>query len=198
VVFSSSSSVYGQNPTLPKREDLPTSPISPYAVSKLAGENYSLAFFRVYGLETVCLRYFNVFGPRQRPESQYAAVIPRFLRWAAEGHPLLIYGDGTQSRDFTYVQNVVSANLLASRANGVAGSVFNIACGARYSLLDLVGVLERITGRTLAREHQAARLGDVRHSQADISAACAGLGFEVSVDFEEGLRRTWRAFTEES
>jgi UDP-glucose 4-epimerase len=136
-----------------------------------------------------------VFGPRQRPDSQYAAVIPRFLRWAAEGRPLVIYGDGTQSRDFTYVQNVVSANLLAARADGVAGSVFNVACGARYSLLDLVEALEQITGRPLPREVQAARIGDVKHSQADISAARSRLGFEVSVDFEEGLRRTWRAFS---
>ena len=194
VVFSSSSSVYGDNATLPKSEDLAAEPISPYAVSKLAGENYTRAFCRIFGIETVCLRYFNVFGPRQRPDSQYAAVIPRFLRWALERRPLAVYGDGLQSRDFTYVDNVVAANLLAARVAGVSGRVFNIACGTRYSLLDIVASLEKIVGHRLEREHREARRGDVRHSQADIAAAREALGFQVRVDFHEGLRRTWHAF----
>ncbi|RMD85396.1 MAG: SDR family oxidoreductase [Candidatus Dadabacteria bacterium] len=194
VVYSSSSSVYGDNPALPKREDLATSPISPYAVSKLAGEQYARVFYRVYGLETVCLRYFNVFGPRQRPDSPYAAVIPRFMRAALAGEPLVVFGDGRQSRDFTYVENVVRANLLAAQAPGVAGEVFNVACGRRITLLEIIETLERITGRRLERRHEAPRVGDVRHSEADVSAAAARLGYRVEVSFEEGLRRTWKAF----
>jgi len=194
VVFSSSSSVYGENPTLPKTEDLTPDPISPYAATKLAGECYARVFARVYGLDTVCLRYFNVFGPRQRPDSQYAAVIPLFMGWARDGKPLVIHGDGEQSRDFTYVDNVVRANLLAAEAHNVSGRVFNIACGTRYSLLDIVSALERVGGRKLERSHTDARVGDVRHSEADISAAADALGFEVTVGFDEGLARTWDAF----
>ena len=194
VVFSSSSSVYGDNPALPKHEGLTPSPISPYAVSKLAGEAYAHAFHHVYGLDTVCLRYFNVFGPRQRPDSPYAAVIPLFMGWAAEGRPLVINGDGEQSRDFTYVQNVVHANLAAARAEGAGGAVFNVACGERYSLLDIIAALEDITGRQLEREHREPRVGDVRHSEADVSAAEHALGYRVEVSFREGLERTWKAF----
>jgi nucleoside-diphosphate-sugar epimerase len=197
LVYSSSSSVYGENPALPKSEDLATAPISPYAVSKLAAESYTRVFARTYDLETVALRYFNVFGPRQRPDAAYAAVIPLFMRAALESLPLPINGDGEQSRDFTYVTNVVSANLLAATAPAKAsGRVYNIACGGRYSLLDIVAALERITGRKLEREHLAARPGDVRHSEASIDAARADLGYEVAVSFEEGLERTWQVFAE--
>ena len=195
-VYSSSSSVYGDDPVLPKTEGLATRPISPYATSKLGGENYTRVFSEVYGLETVCLRYFNVFGPRQRPDSPYAAVIPLFMRWARAGEPLRVYGDGTQSRDFTYVANVVRANLLAATVPDVTGRVFNIAGGQRYSLLDLIDALESVVGGPLERRHADPRPGDVRHSQADVSAAAAGLGYEVSVGLEEGLRRTWEAFTD--
>jgi len=194
LVFSSSSSVYGENPVLPKREDLATLPISPYAVSKLAGEAYTRVFARLYEIETVCLRYFNVFGPRQRPDSAYAAVIPRFMRWALDGKPLVVYGDGEQSRDFTYVANVVRANLLAARVPGVSGRVLNIACGERYSLLDIVRHLENAVGRKLEVEFEPARAGDVKHSEADISAARDALKYDVEVSFGDGLARTWQAF----
>jgi UDP-glucose 4-epimerase len=196
IVFSSSSSVYGENPILPKCEDLATLPVSPYAVSKLAAECYTRVFARLYDLETVCLRYFNVFGPRQRPDSAYAAVIPLFMKWALAGEPLVVYGDGHQSRDFTYVSNVVRANLLAATAPNVSGGVFNIACGTRYSLLDIVRSLEKAVGRSLRVNHQAARAGDVRHSEADVALARAALGYQVEVAFDEGLARTWTAFVE--
>jgi nucleoside-diphosphate-sugar epimerase len=194
VVYSSSSSVYGDNPTLPKHEDLATSPISPYAVTKLAAEHYTRVFARVYGLETVSLRYFNVFGPRQRADSPYAAVIPLFMQAARDRTPLPINGDGLQSRDFTYVTNVVSANLLAASAPGVSGRAFNVACGERYSLLDIVDALSAAVGRPLECQHLAARIGDVRHSQADVSAASRDLGYRVEVGFRDGLMRTWREF----
>jgi UDP-N-acetylglucosamine 4-epimerase len=194
LVYSSSSSVYGDNPTLPKHEALTTSPISPYAVSKLAGEAYARVFAKVYGLETVALRYFNVFGPRQRSDSAYAAVIPRFMRAALEGVPLPVNGDGLQSRDFTYVANVVRANLIAASASGVSGRVFNVACGERYSLLDIVDVLATVLGRPLRCEHGPARPGDVLHSHADIRAARESLGYRVEVGFREGMERTWLAF----
>jgi nucleoside-diphosphate-sugar epimerase len=194
VVYSSSSSVYGDNPALPKREDLATSPISPYAVSKLAGEAYSRVFASVYGLETVALRYFNVFGPRQRSDSPYAAVIPLFMQAAIDGRPLTIDGDGLQSRDFTFVSNVVAANLSAAEAPEVSGKVFNIACGGRHTLIDIVDALSKACGRRLECEHRPARAGDVRHSEADIGAAARDLGYSVGVGFDEGLERTWRAF----
>jgi len=197
VVFSSSSSVYGDSPALPKREEQPTIPISPYAASKLAAENYARVFARVYDLETVALRYFNVFGPRQRPDSQYAAVIPLFMRAAVEGTTLTIFGDGEQSRDFTYVTNVVSANLLACEAAGVSGRVFNVACGARHSVLDIIASLERTVGHPLPREHRPPRTGDIKHTAADISAAREALGFDVLVGFDEGMAQTWKAFVEQ-
>ena len=194
LVYSSSSSVYGDNPTLPKHESLATAPISPYAVSKLAAENYTRVFSKVYGLETVSLRYFNVFGPRQRADSPYAAVIPLFMQAARERKPLPINGDGLQSRDFTYVANVVRANLAAATAANVSGGVFNIACGERYSLLDIVDAIAAACGHPLERDHRPARVGDVRHSEADISSAQKQLGYRVEVSFREGLARTWRAF----
>lgn len=190
VVYASSSSVYGETPVLPKREDMVPQPLSPYALSKVAGEHYASVFKHVYGFEIVSLRYFNIFGPRQDPESQYAAVIPRFITALLEGKSPVVYGDGFQSRDFTYVENVVNANLLAAEAEGVAGQAFNIACGGRYSLLDLLTKVKRLLGTELEPIHEAARAGDVRDSQASIEAAQRTFGYRVSVGFEEGLQRT--------
>jgi len=190
VVYASSSSVYGESPTLPKREDMTPQPLSPYALSKLAGEHYIGVCKHVYGLEAVSLRYFNIFGPRQDPESQYAAVIPKFITALLEGNRPVIYGDGHQSRDFTYVENVVEANLPAAEAEGVAGKPFNVACGGRYTLLELLGKLKEIIGSDIEPLHEAARAGDVRDSQAAIEAAQNALGYRVKVDFDEGLRRT--------
>jgi nucleoside-diphosphate-sugar epimerase len=194
VVYASSSSVYGDDPALPKVETLPTNPISPYAVSKLGAENYCRTFARLYGLETVSLRYFNVFGPRQNPESIYSAVIPRFLEQALKREPLEVHGDGLQSRDFTYIDNVVQGNLLAMDAPGVSGEVFNIACNTRHSLLDIAEHIGRFLGRTLERRHVASRAGDVKHTLADISKAERLLGYAPTVDFAEGMRRTCEYF----
>ena len=190
VVYASSSSVYGDNPALPKHEEMPTRPLSPYAVSKLAGENYCRAFNRVYGLQTVSLRYFNVFGPRQDPASQYAAVIPQFATRLLRGEPPTIYGDGTQSRDFTFVANVVQANLLACEKEQAIGQVMNVACGERYTLLDLYGQLEALTGVRLKPVFAEPRAGDVKHSLAAIDRARQALGYAPVVDWREGLRRT--------
>jgi UDP-glucose 4-epimerase len=190
VVAASSSSVYGANEELPKREDQPLIPVSPYAASKLAGEHYCRIFSHLYGLETVSLRYFNVFGPRQDPESQYAAVVPLFIQAALDGTPLTVHGDGLQSRDFTYIDNVVEANLRAMEAPGVSGEAFNIACGSRYSLLDIVGVIERELGVTTSRRHTPPRPGDVRHTLADIGKAERMLGLRPAIGFEEGMART--------
>jgi nucleoside-diphosphate-sugar epimerase len=191
VVLASSSSVYGANPDLPKREDMPTIPIAPYAVSKLAAENYGRSFYNVYGLETVALRYFNIFGPRQDPLSQYAAVIPRFITAVLDGGQPLIHGDGDQSRDFTYIDNAVEANVLAAAAPDVAGETFNIACGDRISLNDLIGELEAITGEQITPLHDEGRPGDVRHSLADISRAREKLGYEPAVDLRTGVQLTY-------
>ena len=189
VVYASSSSVYGANKALPKREDMIPQPISPYAVAKLTGEKYCHVFSRTYGLETVALRYFNVFGPRQDPQSQYSAVIPRFIVGMMEGQELTIHGDGSQSRDFTYVSNVVEANLLAVHAEGVSGEAFNLACGASMSLNEVV---EKIA-QTLDCEgnivYGPPRSGDVARSQADISRAGKYLGYEPLVEAREGLER---------
>jgi UDP-glucose 4-epimerase len=197
VVYASSSSVYGETAVLPKHEELTPQPLSPYALSKLSAENYISVFHRVYGLEAVSLRYFNIFGPRQDPESEYAAVVPRFVTALLEGKRPVVYGDGLQSRDFTYVENVVNANLLAAEAEGVAGGAFNVACGGRYSLLDLLSRLKGIIGGGIEPVHEAARAGDVRDSQASIEKAREGLGYQVSVDFEEGLRRTVEWYREQ-
>jgi UDP-glucose 4-epimerase len=169
---------------------MPTHPLSPYAVSKLAGEDYCRAFHAVYGLETVCLRYFNVFGPRQDPSSEYAAVIPAFVTAMLDGRRPVVHGDGLQSRDFTYVDNVMQANLLACRAGGVAGQVFNAACGERTNLLELLRVLERTIGRGADPIFDAPQPGDVRHSVAAIDRARQQLGYEPRVDLEEGIART--------
>jgi nucleoside-diphosphate-sugar epimerase len=190
VVYSSSSSVYGANAELPKREqDLPL-PIAPYSVSKLAGEGYCRSFGDVYGLETVALRYFNVYGPRQDPRSQYAAVIPSFITAFLDGERPVVFGDGEQSRDFTYVDDAVEANLLAASAERVAGKSFNIAYGERTSLNELIGELQALTGRDVAPLHADPRPGELRHSEADISRAREQLGYEPATDPRTGLRLT--------
>jgi len=194
VVYASSSSVYGENPELPKREEQRPAPISPYAVSKAAAEQYGAVWSRLYGVETVGLRYFNVFGPRQDPQSEYAAVIPRFILWALGGASLEVHGDGTQSRDFTYIDNVVDANLLAARAPGVGGEVFNVGCGERISLLDIIARLEKMLDRGLARRHTPSRAGDVPHTLADVAKARRLLGYTPLVDFTEGFHRTVEYF----
>jgi UDP-glucose 4-epimerase len=190
VVFSSSSSIYGSGPELPKRESLKPIPISPYAVSKLAGENYCRSFFDVFGLETVALRYFNVFGPRQDPRSQYSAVIPKFIWSYRNGEPPVIFGDGEQSRDFTFVANVVEANVAALEAPGVGGRTYNIACGYSTTLNELAELLREEVGASVEPVHGPPRAGDVRHSLADVSLARQELGYEPTVPLEEGLRRT--------
>jgi len=194
VVYASSSSVYGDDPTLPKVETLPANPISPYAVSKLAAEHYCQTFARLYGLETVSLRYFNVFGPRQNPESKYSAVIPRFLELALQGRALEVHGDGEQSRDFTYIDNVVQGNLRAMDTPGVSGQVFNVACGTRHSLIAIADAIGDFLGRRLVREHLPSRPGDVRHTLADITKAQRLLDYRPSVDFADGMRRTCEYF----
>jgi nucleoside-diphosphate-sugar epimerase len=190
VVYASSSSIYGANPTLPKREDQAPTPISPYAVSKMANELYARVWTQLYGVETVGLRYFNVFGPRQDPKSEYAAVIPRFILWGLRGEALEVHGDGHQSRDFTYIDNVVEANVLAARAPAASREVFNVGCGDRVSLLDIITRLEKLLGRALTRRHTPSRAGDVPHTLADISKAGRLMGYAPLVDFDEGLRRT--------
>jgi UDP-glucose 4-epimerase len=192
VVYAGSSSAYGDQPTLPKREDMIPDPISPYAVSKLAGEHYVRSFTRVYGLETVTLRYFNVFGPHQDPSSQYSGVLAKFSLGMLEGRTPVIYGDGTQSRDFTYIENVVTANLLAiaAPAESVSGGVFNVATEQRITLNDAVRSLRELTGYAGPVEYEPARAGDIAHSLADISRACAAFGYEPKVNFHEGLSRT--------
>jgi UDP-glucose 4-epimerase len=197
IVYASSSSVYGERPDLPKREDQPTAPISPYAASKVAGELYASVWSRLFDVETVGLRYFNVFGPRQDPKSEYAAVIPRFILWGSQGQALQVHGDGTQSRDFTYIDNVVSANLLAGRAPAVAvsGKSYNVGCGSRTSLLEIIAILERMLGRPIKKKHLPSRVGDVPHTLADIGNAMRDFGYAPLVEFEEGLRRTVEYFT---
>ncbi len=189
VVYASSSSVYGDSPVSPKVETLTPAPKSPYAVSKLTGEYYCRVFSRVYGLETVSLRYFNVFGPRQDPGSPYSAVIPKFLRAMLRGERPTIYGDGSQSRDFTFVANNVSANLLACTAPNVAGDVFNIACGTNFTLLELVAALNRILGTNIEPILGNERAGDIKHSLADVNAAREKLGYTPQISFEEGLKK---------
>jgi UDP-glucose 4-epimerase len=196
VVYASSSSVYGDDPTLPKVEDQTPRPISPYAATKIMGEYYCRIYSQLYGLETVSLRYFNVFGPRQDPESRYAAVVPRFITAALAGEPLEVHGDGLQSRDFTYIDNVVAANLLAGDAPGAVGEAFNIACGARYSLLDTVEAIEKGLGHKVKREHVESRAGDVKHTLADIGKARRLLGYEPRVAFADGMARTVAWFRE--
>ncbi|MGZ8462021.1 MAG: SDR family oxidoreductase [Candidatus Deferrimicrobiaceae bacterium] len=192
VVFAASSSAYGDTPELPKRESMTPNPKSPYAAQKLAGEQYMRIFHEVYGLETVSLRYFNVFGPNQDPASMYAAVVPRFITSVLSGTPPTIYGDGLQTRDFTYIDNVVQANLRACEAPKEAcGRVFNIAYGERISLLDILEIVYKQAGRRVAPKFEPSRPGDVRDSLADISLAKDLLGYEPQVGFPEGLSRTF-------
>jgi nucleoside-diphosphate-sugar epimerase len=192
VVYAASSSAYGETPTLPKYEAMPPDPISPYAVAKLASEYYMVSFYRCYGLETVCLRYFNIFGPRQDPASPYSGVLAKFITQMLKGEPPIIFGDGTQSRDFTYVDNAVAANLLActAPAGQVAGRVFNVATGVRTDLNETFRLLKQLTGYTGNVRYEAERAGDVKHSLADLSRASRHLGYKPMVNFEEGLRRT--------
>ncbi len=190
VLYSSSSSVYGANMEMPKREAMTPLPISPYAVSKLAGEGYCRVFGEVYGLEAVAIRLFNVFGPRQDPRSNYAAVIPRFITSLLAGRPPVLFGDGEQSRDFTFVQNVVDAALLAIEADDVGGGVYNVACGESCSLNDLVDQLRRLIGADIESVHEPGRPGDIRHSLADISRAQHAFAYTPSVGLGEGLQIT--------
>jgi nucleoside-diphosphate-sugar epimerase len=189
LVYASSSSVYGDSPALPKVETMPPHPKSPYAVSKLAVEHHCRVFTELHGLETVGLRYFNVFGPRQDPASEYAAVIPKFITSMLHGESPTIYGDGTQSRDFTYVSNVVAANLLATIASDMQGRVFNAANGTRYTLLELVAMLNKILNTHIQPAFAATRPGDVKHSQADVRLIKA-CGYQVQMDFSAGLQKT--------
>jgi UDP-glucose 4-epimerase len=192
LIYASSSSIYGDNPQLPKKEDFPVMPISPYALQKYAGERYCQVFWHIYGLPTICLRYFNVFGPKQDPLSQYSAVIPKFIKCFINNESPEILGSGEQSRDFTFVDNVVSANLLAvNSGDGANGQVLNIACNGQTSLNQLVGQLKEITGKNIEAEYKEARIGDVMHSRADISKAKNLIDFEPSVDFKKGLQRTF-------
>jgi nucleoside-diphosphate-sugar epimerase len=196
VVYASSSSVYGESPALPKVEDLPLLPKAPYGVSKLSAELYCRVFADVYGLPTVSLRYFNVFGPRQHPDSEYAAVIPRFLRRMLKGERPVIFGDGEQSRDFTAVANVVQANLLAAESSRGIGEVFNVACGQSSTLNQLVASLNAALGTDLPPIHEAPRPADIRHSYASIRKAREVLGYDPRVDVQEGLRQTVAWFKE--
>jgi nucleoside-diphosphate-sugar epimerase len=196
VIYASSSSVYGSSPTLPKHEDLLPAPISPYAVSKLAGEGYCRSFFEVYGLETVALRYFNVFGPRQDPLSHYAAVIPRFITACLAGQAPTIFGDGEQSRDFTYVGNVVEANLLAMEAERAVGKVYNIACGERVTVNQLLEELHALTGQEIEARYEPPSPGDIRHSLADVTRAERELGYSPRTNLNEGLRRSLAHYEE--
>jgi UDP-glucose 4-epimerase len=190
VVAASSSSVYGDGGTFPRVETQMPNPISPYAVAKLAAERFCVTFERIYGLETVALRYFNVFGPRQDPESEYAAVVPRFVRAIGEGRPVTVYGDGEQSRDFTFVDNVVCANLLAAEAPTAAGAVLNVATGGSETVNHLADTIGRLLDRPVEKEHLPERPAEVRMSLVDIRAATETIGYEPRVGFEDGLRAT--------
>lgn len=202
VVYAASSSAYGDSPTLPKREDMPSNPLSPYAVAKLTGEMYMKVFHGVYGLSTVSLRYFNIFGPHQDPTSPYSAVLAKFITQMLRGERPTIYGDGAQSRDFNYIDNAIAANLLAATAPEaeVAGQTFNIATGHRFDLNETVELLKPLTGYSGDVNYEAERSGDIKHSLADISLAQQKLKYEALVDFKEGLRRTvdWYRVSESS
>lgn len=194
VVFASSSSVYGNNPELPKHEEMPVMPLSPYAITKYAGERYCQIFYNLYGLETVALRYFNVFGPNQDPTSQYSAVIPKFIKAIINNESPTIYGDGMQSRDFTFVANNVMANILACISPNAPGEAINIACGERFTLIDLVNEINRILGRSIEPKFELDRAGDVKHSLASIDKAMEIVDFMPQVSFKVGLERTVEFF----
>jgi len=189
-IFASSSSVYGDDQNLPKKEDILGQPLSPYAITKRVGEMYCLVFNQLYGLSTICLRYFNIFGPRQDPHSQYAAVIPNFIQRMIESRPPVIFGDGFQSRDFTYVANVVEANIRAAEVTEVEKRIFNIACGQRITVMELVEWINRILGKDIKPVFDPPRPGDIKHSYADISLAQKYLDYQPKVNFEAGLRAT--------
>jgi UDP-glucose 4-epimerase len=194
VIYASSSSVYGDTPTLPKHEEMPPDPLSPYALQKYIGERYCRLFYQLYSLETIALRYFNIFGPKQDPNSLYSAVIPKFIGALLQGCPPTIFGDGEQSRDFTYIENVVQANLLAMSAEHLHGEAINIACGKRISLNQLLNVLEEILGSKQSPIHQESRQGDVKHSLADICKGKEILNYEPTVGIEIGLEKTVEFF----
>jgi nucleoside-diphosphate-sugar epimerase len=191
VVYAASSSAYGETPSLPKIESMPPDPISPYGVTKYVGELYAQVFGRVYGLENACIRYFNVFGPRQDPTSQYSGVLSRFMLAVIQGRSPVVYGDGEQSRDFTYIENIVEETLLACEKKHATGKVFNGGTGARITINQVLLLLEKISGRKIQAKYEQPRTGDIRDSQADISLARKMLDYEPRVHFEEGLRRTW-------
>lgn len=191
LVFAASSSAYGETPELPKRESMSSAPISPYGVTKLAGELYAQVFGRAYGLENTSLRYFNVFGPRQDPTSQYSGVLSRFMLAVIRGESPVVYGDGEQSRDFTYIANVVDVTLRACEAPGSSGMVINGGTGARITLNEVLKLLEKITGKKINAKYDPPRTGDIKDSQADISRARDLLGYRPTVDFEQGLKLTW-------
>lgn len=195
VVLASSSSIYGNSESLPKVEEMAINPMSPYALTKYAQERYCQVFTQLYGLETVALRYFNVFGPNQDPTSQYSAVIPKFIRKIMNDQEPVIYGDGSQSRDFTFVENNVWANIQACTAPKAAGEVINIACGERYTLIELVQTINEILGKSIEPRFDKDRAGDVKHSLAGIEKAKELLGYEVRVDFREGLEKTVEFFS---
>jgi UDP-glucose 4-epimerase len=195
VVCASSSSIYGNSETLPKVETMPINPMSPYALTKYAQERYCQVFYQLYGLETVALRYFNVFGPRQDPTSQYSAVIPKFIKMIMQDKEPVIFGDGSQSRDFTFVENNVWANIEACTAPEAAGEVINIACGERYTLVELVSLINTILGKNIEPKFETDRAGDVKHSLADINKAKQILNYNVKVDFKKGLERTVEFFS---
>ncbi len=194
VVYASSSSVYGDNPVLPKHESMMANPLSPYAVSKLSGEKYCSVFSRIYGIETIALRYFNVFGPRQDPSSQYSAVIPKFIRAIKNNEQPVIYGDGEQSRDFTYVKNVVEANILAAFSNNESGIAMNCAVGGQITLNQLVDYINSILGKNIKPVYMEPRAGDIKHSFADINLIKKKIGFEPVVSFEDGLNLTIKSY----
>ena len=190
VVYASSSSVYGDNPVLPKVETMVPNPLSPYAVSKLTGEKYCNVFSRIYGLETVCLRYFNVFGPRQDPASQYSAVIPKFIKAISQDIQPVIYGDGEQSRDFTYISNVIQANILAATSDCESGITVNCAVSGQITLNDLVKEMNKLMNKDVKPLYEGPRAGDIKHSYADISLAEKSIGYKPVVSFEEDLKKT--------
>jgi UDP-glucose 4-epimerase len=189
-VYAASSSAYGDSPELPKHEEMTPCPLSPYGVSKLVGEMYCRVFYEVYGIPTVSLRYFNIFGPYQDPHSQYAAVVPIFITRLLKGKSPVVYGDGEQSRDFTYIDNAVQANLLAVKSAKADGKTINVACGAKYTLNTLAENLKRLTGADIDPTYAGPRAGDIKHSLGDISRASGLLGYKPEVSFEEGLERT--------
>jgi nucleoside-diphosphate-sugar epimerase len=195
VICASSSSIYGNSETLPKVETMPVNPMSPYALTKYAQERYCQIFYQLYGLETVSLRYFNVFGPNQDPTSQYSAVIPKFIKLIDQDKEPVIYGDGSQSRDFTYVENNIWANIQACIAEKAPGEAINIACGERYTLLDLVNMINDILGKNIEPRFEAERPGDVKHSLAGIDKAKSILNYQVITDFRQGLEKTIRFYT---